>query len=255
MKHSLSAKIGFFMAAVLLAMGFASCSDDNNDLPQKPDMDFVKSLQNSTETITYTYSGFRMYDMPTGQTEWKWKNTVGLLGFGIDAPYRIIFHKGKIWTELDMVTGAGPSQFYELWRAYRIVTHQMDKKIYLAEEINLDPKGETITLDLKNYEVLKFKKSGIALSYETTYFGGEGGQGGKIMEWIFWDPAANTVNVESDDIISFANRCDAYDYIIKCCREKIGNEVNLATYNLSSGTINLDEAESKVKLLRERNGL
>lgn len=257
MNRSLSHKILFFATYAILAIAVAACSsDDETQLPGKPDMDFVESLDEITEPVTYSLSNVRIFDKPKGFDKWT-EQTELLSGYSSAIPGKLLFCNGKMWSELIMFGSAGPSLFYELWHAYTGFTGQNQLRLFIAEDINIDPKSNSISIVSNDYEILKFEKSGFVLAFYSEYLGGKNQNGGQFMDWYYMTPTQTTVDLNSENILSFDTKFDAYDFIIERARERFGDEVDLdELYHVDRHRqpVDLNQLKVYVRNLREKAG-
>lgn len=77
------------------------------------------------------------------------------------------------------------------------------------------------------------------------------------MDWYYMTPTQTTVDLKSENILSFDNKFDAYDFIIERARERFGDEVDLdELYHVDRHRqpVDLNQLKVYVRNLREKAG-
>lgn len=239
-----------FMLPIMFA-----CTNNDNEFPKKLNTEHIGLLSRTTEPITYKMSNWRWFNMPTGTTKWNELNPSEWCGISASGPGQIIFYNEKVWNPLSLFSmSTGPTEFGMVWNAYLKATGKSDR-LFIAVDFNLDIENKKIKLGKYMYDILKFEPEEIVVSLKYKYWGGENGDGGMSMDWMYYTPA-ETVIIDDINDHGFETEIAAYEYILKCAREKFGDTIDLNTvyapnvifdYNI----IDLNEIEEHLNWLKE----
>lgn len=248
----------YVVAATISAFG-TSCSSDS-EFPSEPNMEFIHTLARSTENATYKLSDWRNFKKPVEFNKWHEVDIKQYYGACAIIPGRIIFNGGKVWTPVDLFSvSGGPCEFFLPWEAYKKVTGQSDLKLYVSIDFEYDAEARTIRIDSYEYDVLKFEPAEIVLSFQCHYYGGEYHNGGESMDWYYMTPTT-PIEIDQEKDLGFANKFEAYAYILKCARETFGDKIDLneiysPNTEFDYPEIDLVRLETVLEYLRQEAGL
>lgn len=249
MAHLFMQKFKVYAVVAIASLFVASCSSDDSDFPDEPNIEFVRTLARSDGNVTYKLSKWRSFRMPTGINEWKEVDLSQVCGAFPIIPSLVIFDKGKVWTPVDLFSlNFGPSPFALPWNAYKKVTNRSDLKLFVSVDFDYNADENSMLIASRRYDVLKFEPSEIVLAMNYHYYGGEYHNGGEGMDWYYLTPT-KLVEINQQTDLGFENELDAYAYILKCAREQFGDSINL-NYIYSPGIIFDDPVVDLVELER-----
>lgn len=257
MYNSLLKKLRVFTLAAAVSSLCFSCSSDSPEFPDAPNLEYIGTIARSAENVTYKFSKWRFFRKPAATNKWNEEDISKWCGLSASVPDMVIFNQGRVWTPVELFSlNFGPSPFALPWSAYKKVTNQPDLKLYVSIDFDYNADERSMNIAGVKYDVLKFERSEIVLSYCCHFDGGEDGKGGEHMDWYYLIPTA-PVEINQEKDLGFDNELDAYAYILKCAREQFGNMINMNDiYSpyviLDNPYVDLDKLEEYLENLRNK---
>lgn len=245
-----------FAAFCIISLLSACSSDAELDYPGVTDEDFISRLLDAKVQGTYVAVEYKVYDQPTGDTDWKEKDISNYYGWESILPSTFILDKGKSHVPFEFFhCASGPTVFSIPWGAYEKVYG--NEGVFITYGFSYDSFKETVTIGAKTYDVISFNEKEIQLSFVSEYGWGESHNGGHHKEVMKYkrDDSPGIDGVKNH---SFANSHEVYQFIIDKCREKFGDEFNVnAIYypNLQfpRSILKLSDYENFLQFMKDHN--